>query len=97
MQVPHQGGLQHSQIIVPVPGLGEGRLARRGGVAGDLAIEAFDEFLLESGQPPYQAGPGSQLYQMRGFRDLCGVVKDLNAGIVRINPAGGTVKLLPAW
>jgi len=88
MQMPHQGGLQHSQIIVPVPGVGKRRLARWGGVAGDLVIEAFDEFLLESGQPPYQAGPSSQLYQMCGFCDLCSVVKNQSAGIVCISPVG---------
>jgi len=55
-------------------------------VADDLAVKAFDEFLFEPGEPPCETGPGPQANQMRGFRDLCRVVTEFNAGMVRINP-----------
>nr|WP_029131770.1 hypothetical protein [Sedimenticola selenatireducens] len=93
MQMPHQSGLQHSLVVLLVPGIGEGHLTRWGRVADDLAVEAFDQFLLESGQSPYEAGPGPLAYQMRGFRDSCSVVTEFNAGVVRINPAS-TLRLV---
>lgn len=71
IQVPDYGGVEHAQLILQVPGVGEGRLTRRGWLTLQLSIETVDGFFLQSGNMENETGTSAEPDQFSCFKDSC--------------------------
>ena len=81
IQSPHDGGLQHAEITLDVPGIGKWCLPRRWRGASQLAVKAFGHGLFNPGQLADERNACPKLNQSNRLEGLGGT----GAGL---DPAG---------
>ena len=84
MQMPDQGGVQHTQIIFQVPGIGKGHLTWWRRLTTQLMVEALYRGFLQVGKLTDMSGSCAQADQMNRFPDLCGIGAEFYAARTRV-------------